>query len=118
AFGPDQNRTAPHHKVRFLRYCGRVLLTLSLSQNDPLQTNALSGCRNAFVPLAGYSITSSARTRKVSGIVRPITLAVVRLTISSKLVGCSTGMSAGCVPRRILSTNSAARLYMCGAFGP
>src|SRR5512137_2637009 len=31
---------------------------------------------------------------------------------------CSTGMSAGFAPRRILSTMSAARLHMCGQFGP
>jgi hypothetical protein len=32
-------------------------------------------------------------------------LAVVRLMMSSNLVGCSTGISAGFAPRRILSTN-------------
>ena len=36
-----------------------------------------------------YSITSSARSRKDSGIVRPSTLAVVRLMIRSNLVACS-----------------------------
>src|SRR5262249_32403988 len=51
-----------------------------------------------------YSITSSARSSNVSGIVRPSAFAVVRLTTRSNLVGCSTGMSAGFVPRRILST--------------
>jgi hypothetical protein len=56
-----------------------------------------------------HSITSSARSRNESGIVRPSALAVVRLTTSSNLDGCSTGMSPGFVPRRILSTNSAAR---------
>src|SRR5436190_3786897 len=35
---------------------------------------------------------------------RPSTLAVVRLMTRSNLVGCSTGMSAGFAPRRILST--------------
>jgi autotransporter-associated beta strand protein/autotransporter passenger strand-loop-strand repeat protein len=48
-----------------------------------------------------YSITLSARTRNVSGIVSPSAFAVVRLTTKSNLVGCSTGMSAGLVPRRI-----------------
>ena len=51
-----------------------------------------------------HSITSSARNRNVSGIVRPSAFAVVRLTISSNLVGCSTGRSAGFAPCRILST--------------
>jgi hypothetical protein len=53
-----------------------------------------------------YSITSSARSRNASGIVRPSALAVVRLMTNSNLIGCSTGMSPGFVPRRILSTNS------------
>src|SRR5262249_46826064 len=56
-----------------------------------------------------HSITSSARNRNDSGIVRPSALAVVRLMIRSNLVGCSTGMSPGFVPRRILSTRSPAR---------
>src|SRR5262249_20940442 len=53
---------------------------------------------------AAHSITSSARSRNDSGIVRSRALAVVRLTTRSNLVGCSTGMSAGLLPRRILST--------------
>src|SRR5262245_12354089 len=51
-----------------------------------------------------HSITSSARSRNDSGIVSPIALAVVRLMTRSNFVGCSTGMSAGLAPRRILST--------------
>jgi hypothetical protein len=54
-----------------------------------------------------YSITSSARASTDGGILRPSALAVVRLITSSNLVGCSTGMSAGLVPRSILSTKSA-----------
>jgi tetratricopeptide (TPR) repeat protein len=45
----------------------------------------------------------------VAGISRPSAFAVVRLMTRSNLVGCSIGMSAGLVPRRTLSTNSAAR---------
>ena len=56
-----------------------------------------------------YSITSSASTSKLCGIVRPSALAVVRLKTISNFVGCSTGISPGLVPRRILSTISAAR---------
>jgi hypothetical protein len=41
-----------------------------------------------------YSITSSARSRNDSGIVRPSAFAVLRLIASSNLVGCSTGTSA------------------------
>jgi hypothetical protein len=53
---------------------------------------------------APHSITSSARSRNASGIVSPSAFAVVRLMTRSNLVGCSTGMSAGFAPRRILST--------------
>jgi hypothetical protein len=59
--------------------------------------------------LTAYSITSSARSKKASGIVMPSAFAVVRLTTSSKVVGCSTGRSAGFAPFKILSTRSAAR---------
>jgi hypothetical protein len=58
--------------------------------------------RNELAPL--HSITSSARASRVGGMVRRSALAVSRLTMKSNLVGCSTGMSAGLVPRRILST--------------
>src|SRR5262249_9647194 len=51
-----------------------------------------------------HSITSSARASSVGGTSRPSVLAVVRLMTRSNLVGCSTGMSAGLVPRKILST--------------
>ena len=65
-----------------------------------------------------HSITASARERRVGGIVKPSALAVLMLMTSSKLVGCSTGMSAGFVPRRILSTSPAARRNKSGMFGP
>jgi hypothetical protein len=65
-----------------------------------------------------YSITSSARASSVGGTSRPSAFAVVRLTTNSNLVGCSTGMSLGFAPRRILSTSSAARLNKCGMFAP
>jgi sugar lactone lactonase YvrE len=51
-----------------------------------------------------YSITSSARASSRGEISRPRALAVVRLMMRSNLVGCSTGMSLGFAPRRILST--------------
>src|SRR5215472_386248 len=65
-----------------------------------------------------HSITSSARAISVDGIVRPRTLAVVRLRTRSNLVGCSTGMSPGFAPRRILSTISAVRLHWSRKFDP
>src|SRR5262249_15570576 len=48
-----------------------------------------------------HSITSSAMARSVSGTVRPSAFAVLRLRISSNLVGCWTGRSAGFSPLRI-----------------
>jgi hypothetical protein len=61
-----------------------------------------------------YSITSSASACILSGTVRPRALAVFRFMMSSNLVGCSTGISPGFVPRRILSTKSAARWNRAG----
>src|SRR5262245_49470527 len=65
-----------------------------------------------------HSITSSVRASSVGGISRPSTFAVVRLMTKSNFVGCSTGMSPGFAPRRILSTNSAARRKASGMLGP
>src|SRR5262249_6477964 len=65
-----------------------------------------------------HSITSSARARSASATVRLSVLAVLRLITRSNFVGCSTGMSPGLAPRRILSTNSAARRNRSGMFGP
>ncbi|HXL49302.1 MAG TPA: hypothetical protein VN975_10965 [Xanthobacteraceae bacterium] len=50
-----------------------------------------------------HSITSSAHSRSVGKIVMPMAFAVLRLTSSPNLVGCSIGRSAGFVPRRTLS---------------
>src|SRR6516162_8950739 len=49
-----------------------------------------------------HSMTSSARARIEGGTVRPSSFAVLRLTTSSKVVGCWTGRSAGFSPLRIL----------------
>src|SRR6516165_4151914 len=59
--------------------------------------------RDELAPLhlRGHSITSSARPSSGNGIVRPSVLAVLRLMISSTLVSCWTGMSAGLSPLRM-----------------
>src|SRR5262249_49298218 len=65
-----------------------------------------------FVPKAdiqSYSIIWSARIWNDPGIVRPNALAVLRLSTNSNFVGCSTGISAGLAPCRILITKSALR---------
>jgi hypothetical protein len=56
--------------------------------------------------------TSSAWKRSVGGRVRPKAWAVVRVLTSSKVMGCSTGRSAGWAPFRILATETAARRFM------
>src|SRR5262249_59457628 len=73
--------------------------------------------RDEVAPVA-HSITSSARPSSVGGMVRPIALAVVKLMASSNLVGCSTEISPGFAPRKILSTNSAARRNWASMLGP
>src|SRR5262249_42822439 len=85
----------PRHLSRLLRACGNRPCSRAAEQRDEL------------APL--HSITSSARASNADGTVRPSALAVTRLMTRSNLVGCSTGMSAGFAPRRILSTNSAVR---------
>ena len=51
-----------------------------------------------------YSITWSARSSSVCGMVRPSALAVFMLMTNSNLVGCSTGRSPGFAPFRIFTT--------------
>src|SRR5260370_29570130 len=58
--------------------------------------------QHAFVKVRPYSITSSARASSLSGTVRPSAFAVLTLMTNSNWVGCSTGISAGFAPRRIL----------------
>jgi hypothetical protein len=72
-----------------------------------------------FGPIADtHSITSSARARNAGCTVTPIAPAVFTLMTNSNLVGCSTGISAGFVPFRILSAISAALPNNAGKFGP
>jgi hypothetical protein len=90
---------------------------MNLSENDPeaqrlvgigsrsqaLPSRATTGlmhCSKLRTRIATpYSISSLARSRKASGIVRPSALAVVRLMTRSNLVGCWTGISPGFAPR-------------------
>src|SRR6516165_7531665 len=67
------------------------------------QKRTLIGDSVRFVPeadIALQSITSSARARSVGGMSRPRALAVLRLMVSSYLVGAWTGRSAGFSPLR------------------
>src|SRR5262249_17844666 len=67
---------------------------------------------------SSHSITSSAMARTPGAMVRPRGLAVLRLMTNSNLVDCSTGRSAGFMPRSILSAYSAARRYIVKKFTP
>ena len=66
----------------------------------------------------GHLITRFARAKTSGGIVRLRALAVFKLISNSNFVGCSTGMSAGFVPFRILSTIHATRLEASTWSGP
>jgi hypothetical protein len=68
--------------------------------------------------LLDHRITLSALASTLGGIVRPICFAAFRLMMNSNFFGCSTGMSAGLVPFRILSTIDAARLKDSAWSGP
>src|SRR6476660_3384950 len=65
-----------------------------------------------------HSMTSSARASSVGGMLSPRTLAVLTFITSSNLVGCSTGISAGFAPRKILSVSSVARRNRLGQLDP
>src|SRR5262245_14752196 len=65
-----------------------------------------------------YLITRSALARTLGGMVKPICCAVLRLMTSSNFVGCSTGISAGLDPLRILSIWMAARRITSSLFSP
>lgn len=73
-----------------------------------------SGGRGAR--LHGYWMIWSARAMTERGIFRPRALAAFALITSSNLVACSTGMSAGLAPFRILSMKMPARRQMSGKF--
>jgi len=60
--------------------------------------------QRTHAPQQLYSITSSARSRKDSGIFSPSALAVFRLITSGYLVGNCTGSSPTFAPRRMRST--------------
>ena len=65
-----------------------------------------------------YSIASSARASKAGDTVRPNVLAVLRLIVSSYLVGACTGSSFGFSPFSMRSTYPAARRYCSRKSGP
>ena len=101
------------------RYLRRVIRTRAfrrqrnpMSAMPPIATKELQRRNSTRWAMTGlmqyskwhrYSITSSARASKDSGMVSPSALAVFRLTTRSNLVGASTGMSSGLMPWRTLT---------------
>jgi hypothetical protein len=55
-----------------------------------------------------YSITSSARTSKGGGTVRPTAFAVLRFMTRSNLVACSTGRSPALAPLNLVDVSGRA----------
>jgi hypothetical protein len=72
------------------------------SAAGPVRWKRKLDCRHASAHAAPgpQRITSSTRKRRDDGTVSPSAWAVFRLMMSSKLVGCSTGKSAGLAPFR------------------
>src|SRR5262249_51427928 len=69
---------------------------------SPMRRSILSMSSSFATGLGrSYSITSSASESRLSEILTPSALAVLRLITVSNLVGCSTGRSAGFAPLRI-----------------
>src|SRR5215472_7070613 len=70
----------------------------------PVHTEVPKAAVSTCSRRVAYSITSSAKTSSVGGIVRPSAFAVFALITNSNLIGCSTGRSDGLAPLMILST--------------
>ena len=86
-----------------------VLLNFRHAHRDQVrQRSEMTRC--AIIPYIAiknaYSITLSAAESSVPGTSRPIALAVFRLSESTSLVGCWTGMSAGATPLSAWPTSS------------
>jgi hypothetical protein len=88
-----------------------------LMRRNELPLCARTGCEQSQ-QRGSYSITASARAMSIGGTSRPSALALRRLMINSKCVGCSTGRSEGLLPLRILSTKYAHRTNELGKLGP
>jgi hypothetical protein len=79
-----------------------LIATESVRRNEPKRCARFRLVHRS--KLHPYSISSSALACSVKGTVSPSALAVLRLMISSNLVGCCTGSSAGVSPLRMRST--------------
>src|SRR5262245_38268687 len=96
AFGPWLPIQHTDFDGRDRGYSRPYLLSLNLSAHDPYLPSTIQNSCIAAI----YSITASASASSLTGTSRPSVLAVLRLIMSSNLVGCVTGMSAGFSPLR------------------
>src|SRR5205807_5985174 len=103
----DHPPAVEHRSVFHVPNYTRLLVPLNI-----LRSCVAGGRERESIRAMRYSITWSARSSSDCGIVKPNTLAVLRLMTSSNFVGCSTGRSAGFAPLRILSTYIAERRYI------
>jgi len=79
-------------------------LALLLSERTERRCERTRAKRNYKFAALVHSMSLSALIRNDSGIMRPNALAALLLITNSKVVGCSTGRSAGLAPLKILST--------------
>src|SRR5262249_26041911 len=94
------------------------LFTLALLTDDRTHSCLPFTHIESLYRFADHRITRSALASTLGGIVSPICLAAFKLITNSNFIGCSTGMSVGFVPFRILSTIAAIRLYGSVWSGP
>ena len=99
---PQQSMSESGHEPKSLSWplCQLPPATADMTSHRPSPLCAITGSEQS----QHHSITLSARAMTVGGTVIPSLLAVLRLTLSSNVVGCSIGRSLGFAPLRILST--------------
>jgi len=108
-------------EARFGSNCDMAASPRHFRSSPPQSGHALTRLARQFRAITGsnnHSMTSSAVERSLSGTVRPSAFAVLRLTISSYLLGACTGSSLGFSPRSIRSTYDAARRSRSVKSGP
>jgi hypothetical protein len=108
---PNSNSELWRKKSSRATHRGRCPLR---SESDPIAArhrNDAKGHLQTHAPQQSepYSMTSSARASMAAEISTPSSLAALRLRTNRNLVACSTGMSPGFAPLRILSARAAAR---------
>jgi len=91
-----------HSSIRFCKG-GSLNVRFTPKVAELLRRHGMTRCANSRHQRS-YSITLSARAITVGGTVMPSFLAVLTSMVSSNVVGCCIGKSAGLAPLRILST--------------